>query len=72
MRESHLLLDRPVESVQGENTKLGVVVGVGTTAKKELGKLGDVLAKERDFLNVWGRKDVIESTKHCGSKDIRE
>ena len=51
MRESHLLLDRPVESVQGENTKLGVVVGVGTTAKKELGELGDVLTEQGDFLH---------------------
>ena len=67
-----LLLDGPVEGVERENTKFGIMIPVCTTAKKELGKLGDVLAKERDFLNVWRRKDVIESTKHCGSKDIRE
>ena len=51
-----LLLDSPVEGVQREDTEFRVVITVCTITEEEFGKLGNMLAKERDFL--YTRKKV--------------
>ncbi len=45
-----LLLDSPVESVEGENAQLGVVFAVRTISEEKFGELGDELAEKGDFL----------------------
>ena len=49
-RESHLLLDCPVESIESQDSEVSFVRGITSTSQEEFDELRNIFAKDGNFL----------------------